>query len=88
MFPTIRPRPAYGFNEAAGFTRRKLGTQVRASSLHHHASMRPPDLPGGNHQDAHAHGHRDPDASMRPPDLPGGNSKPRASEILVMDSLQ
>ena len=35
------------FNEAAGFTRRKLRNPER-SKRQDHASMRPPDLPGGN----------------------------------------
>ena len=37
-----------GFNEAAGFTRRKRRILVGAQALGGHASMRPPDLPGGN----------------------------------------
>ena len=62
------------FNEAAGFTRRKpAGQPRRVLRRPRPASMRPPDLPGGNEgsrtlmaADAQA-------ASMRPPDLPGGN---------------
>ena len=36
------------FNEAAGFTRRKHAATHYAAPLTTHASMRPPDLPGGN----------------------------------------
>ena len=38
----------YRFNEAAGFTRRKQGTDSAQSPQTISASMRPPDLPGGN----------------------------------------
>ena len=37
-----------GFNEAAGFTRRKLFPRPPIYIDPVHASMRPPDLPGGN----------------------------------------
>ena len=37
-----------GFNEAAGFTRRKLPGPPGKGYEVLHASMRPPDLPGGN----------------------------------------
>ena len=37
-----------GFNEAAGFTRRKRAAKQRGAHVVRHASMRPPDLPGGN----------------------------------------
>ena len=37
-----------GFNEAAGFTRRKRRVRVVHQAPELHASMRPPDLPGGN----------------------------------------
>ena len=66
-------RSATGFNEAAGFTRRKRnGARCDASRLRQ-ASMRPPDLPGGN---GHLVGKTCEVvvASMRPPDLPGGNT--------------
>ena len=60
------------FNEAAGFTRRKL-LQPLALQRRRGASMRPPDLPGGN-RSLRARGYEAPaGASMRPPDLPGGN---------------
>ena len=36
------------FNEAAGFTRRKPDYNTRAAKAENKASMRPPDLPGGN----------------------------------------
>ena len=36
------------FNEAAGFTRRKLTGTAVAPGVAIGASMRPPDLPGGN----------------------------------------
>ena len=36
------------FNEAAGFTRRKPGRGRGLATLDLVASMRPPDLPGGN----------------------------------------
>ena len=36
------------FNEAAGFTRRKRSMLARNADRHVVASMRPPDLPGGN----------------------------------------
>ena len=65
-----------GFNEAAGFTRRKL---VRPPPLFEPAlaaSMRPPDLPGGNHGSVAPVAALLADASMRPPDLPGGNAPP------------
>ena len=60
------------FNEAAGFTRRKRKLRPRGTAGQGAASMRPPDLPGGNSAliivsyDCF-------EASMRPPDLPGGN---------------
>ena len=38
---------ALGFNEAAGFTQRKLGTGLYGSRINR-ASMRPPVLPSGN----------------------------------------
>ena len=37
------------------------------------ASMRPPDLPGGNVREQVIGQAQPLDASMRPPDLPGGN---------------
>ena len=37
-----------GFNEAAGFTRRKLSPVMVEQGEREWASMRPPDLPGGN----------------------------------------
>ena len=37
-----------GFNEAAGFTRRKLDRLGLRGPVGVAASMRPPDLPGGN----------------------------------------
>ena len=44
-----RPRLALGgFNEAAGFTRRKRGAGWVGDQVPYRASMRPPDLPGGN----------------------------------------
>ena len=65
------------FNEAAGFTRRKRhhANQKRtAAATIAGASMRPPDLPGGNPQRV-PHGARLLlQASMRPPDLPGGTA--------------
>ena len=66
------PRRPRRFNEAAGFTRRKPGAATRPP-YPSRASMRPPDLPGGNIRawDALGKGWRH--ASMRPPDLPGGN---------------
>ena len=42
------PRGLPCFNEAAGFTRRKPHTRHRLDESRA-ASMRPPDLPGGNH---------------------------------------
>ena len=68
------------FNEAAGFTRRKRGSwrtfgTWRASAAV--ASMRPPDLPGGNTRRCrypYTARARTRPASMRPPDLPGGNT--------------
>ena len=36
--------------------------------------MRPPDLPGGNHDPQLVSAGRQVGASMRPPDLPGGNT--------------
>ena len=62
-----------GFNEAAGFTRRKPLEGVGSRLAGDPASMRPPDLPGGNDAGALAIGAMATDASMRPPDLPGGN---------------
>ena len=61
-----------GFNEAAGFTRRKRGVAYlrRADPP---ASMRPPDLPGGNSALGCGLLGGGRPASMRPPDLPGGN---------------
>ena len=61
------------FNEAAGFTRRKHTSQVLTRTASG-ASMRPPDLPGGNGGKECVVPPRDLLASMRPPDLPGGNS--------------
>ena len=40
--------PSISFNEAAGFTRRKHYTRARSGRPIRAASMRPPDLPGGN----------------------------------------
>ena len=61
------------FNEAAGFTRRKRALADLLTTPHGDASMRPPDLTGGNQSPYNVtitvHYH----ASMRPPDLPGGN---------------
>ena len=60
------------FNEAAGFTRRKHVCGIADFMETKAASMRPPDLPGGNElRPRGAAGSRA--ASMRPPDLPGGN---------------
>ena len=61
------------FNEAAGFTRRKRQCTLPQGHSDRHASMRPPDLPGGNRGNVAA-GTRAAGASMRPPDLPGGNA--------------
>ena len=71
------------FNEAAGFTRRKPRERSVAPRTAGAASMRPPDLPGGNYSVRNLMKMRPPDlpggngigigASMRPPDLPGGN---------------
>ena len=62
------------FNEAAGFTRRKQ-TYARPDPVAQYvASMRPPDLPGGNLLDAGIQRKHVLLASMRPPDLPGGNN--------------
>ena len=64
------------FNEAAGFTRRKrrelecpVAVELQV------ASMRPPDLPGGNNSKADRGATYSLRASMRPPDLPGGNRR-------------
>ena len=67
------------FNEAAGFTRRKLMLHGRWKKVQYRgASMRPPDLPGRKHiQGASIK------ASMRPPDLPGGNSCRGTALLLV-----
>ena len=47
--PCIATAAACGFNEAAGFTRRKHARIQRAArACYQDASMRPPDLPGGN----------------------------------------
>ena len=52
------------------------------------ASMRPPDLPGGNEGTAEVDpGSGDP-ASMRPPDLPGGNAKVDAAAYHTQSALQ
>ena len=40
--------PSPSFNEAAGFTRRKLHAEKTGHARLVQASMRPPDLPGGN----------------------------------------
>ena len=60
------------FNEAAGFTRRKRRNSRSYSINNNIASMRPPDLPGGNAETVFVRPQRS-QASMRPPDLPGGN---------------
>ena len=39
---------AHRFNEAAGFTRRKQRVHFNRDAAGRLASMRPPDLPGGN----------------------------------------
>ena len=44
----VQCRTGAGFNEAAGFTRRKHDTNLDAMVAKLRASMRPPDLPGGN----------------------------------------
>ena len=74
-----RNRAEPSFNEAAGFTRRKLSDAER-EYFSRVASMRPPDLPGGN-SDPARHGPRLTGASMRPPDLPGGNRRGRRDGI-------
>ena len=63
------------FNEAAGFTRRKRQRAIRAIVASGRvASMRPPDLPGGNAPCRWRLSRAEVSAaSMRPPDLPGGN---------------
>ena len=60
------------FNEATGFTRRKRSGRRFVPCKLHWASMRPPDLPGGNGSQCRRNQRRG-RASMRPPDLPGGN---------------
>ena len=79
--------PGHRFNEAAGFTRRKPGRARLANRDGRHASMRPPDLPGGNVTPVAAfigqlH------ASMRPPDLPGGNARAHPSKARGRSVLQ
>ena len=73
------------FNEAAGFTRRKQAVLaiVILRGLIICASMRPPDLPGGNQQDEEAAVSVVVGASMRPPDLPGGNTAARTYGVPV-----
>ena len=44
-------RSSSGFNEAAGFTRRKREHRTPRPEARRPASMRPPDLPGGNKND-------------------------------------
>ena len=46
--PRSRYHPASGFNGAAGITRRKLLRPVVQIDVRLHASMGPPELPGGN----------------------------------------
>ena len=65
--------PPAGFNEAAGFTRRKPVSAGHHPARTHRASMRPPDLPGGNGRPSRPRCAPRSAASMRPPDLPGGN---------------
>ena len=65
------------FNEAAGFTRRKPVVRAGRDDAAPVASMRPPDLPGGNTILSKWEAHHGKYASMRPPDLPGGNRRRR-----------
>ena len=44
----MNSRTVTRFNEAAGFTRRKHQHAASAGGAYQRASMRPPDLPGGN----------------------------------------
>ena len=67
------------FNEAAGFTRRKRAVCCDPISTERQASMRPPDLPGGNAASFSMIG-SGMYASMRPPDLPGGNADSVAAD--------
>ena len=88
------------FNEAAGFTRRKPteSSWARRTALPCCASMRPPDLPGGNIARAGQRAmRRHPAAllnwrfnvaSMRPPDLPGGNEGTGAPLMSEQSELQ
>ena len=73
-----------GFNEAAGFTRRKP-VQGRVLRRARKASMRPPVLPGGNAVMTLNNPEPAPRASMRPPVLPGGNPHaPGAASITAI----
>ena len=52
------------------------------------ASMRPPDLPGGNAHPGAVEGAAGAGASMRPPDLPGGNRYRNGSMVAYVGMLQ
>ena len=64
------------FNEAAGFTQRKLVGRRRRNNHQRQASMRPPVLPSGNGTSGIAVMDDGKLASMRPPVLPSGNPRP------------
>ena len=69
-----RTGPPLRFNEAAGFTQRKLGKFTpNRDAVIRAASMRPPVLPSGNTVTKRHTLLRGILASMRPPVLPSGN---------------